>query len=148
MNVVCMRLQSRAPLLTLLLWPSAFRSCTTRTATGTRTVSAVPSATSRWPASSSTHGTMARSCVASVAPGRMGTGARAATRWSCQVGVLTVTLYSECHTHSLHWFTPWHEHTTFCWSLSSLEISVFVFIVWTVRAQLGKILLPQYFYFI
>lgn len=75
----------RMHLLTLLRL-SAFRSCTIRTATGMRTVSAAPSATSRWPASRSTPGTMARSCVASAAPGRTATGARAATRWSCQVG--------------------------------------------------------------
>lgn len=64
------------------------RSCTTRTATGTRAVSAVLSATSLWPPSPLTPAMTERSCAANVAPYRTATVARAATRWSCQVGKL------------------------------------------------------------
>lgn len=64
------------------------RSCTTRTATGTRAASAALSATRAWPRSPSTPATTARSCVANAAPYRTATVARAATRWSCQVGCL------------------------------------------------------------
>lgn len=66
----------------------ASRSCTTRTATGMRAASAVPSATSRWLRSPSAPGMTARSCAASAEPERTGTAARAVTRWSCQVSFL------------------------------------------------------------
>lgn len=64
------------------------RSCTIRTATGTRAVSAVLSATSLWPLSPLTPAMTERSCAANVAPYRTATVARAATRLSCQVGEL------------------------------------------------------------
>lgn len=77
----------------------ASRSCTIRAATGTRAASAAPSATSRWLRSPSAPGMTARSCAASAEPERTGTVARAATRWSCQVSVLTSCLLSQPDLH-------------------------------------------------
>lgn len=86
---VCMRTEpGKASVRSPQAFLPASRSCTTRTATGTRAVSAAPSATSRWPRSPSAPAMTARSCAASAEPARTGTVARAATRWSCQVSLL------------------------------------------------------------